>query len=189
VDELQLQVARALRQHVLPACIGPATGEVLEKLTGAEPCLPDHHVLGALGRAVAERLRDVGHRHVRAPDGQDIVVQGRLVDGCGVAVLTSDREASVLKLLVGPPVRTVSRAEIFRSVWHGDAVTISILDNTVVRLRRRIDGTGLSFRTVHGRGYLLEGAVHTCRTGTDADHPGREEADPCSIGGLAATTA
>ena len=178
-EDLQLAVARALHRQVVPACIGSATGEVLHDLTGVTPCTPDHSVLGALGRAVADRLRTVGHHHVGVAGGRDVVVQGRLVDGRGTSVMTSDREAAVLGLLIGPPVRTVSRSEIFRSVWHREAVSMSILDNTVVRLRRRIAGTGLAIRTVHGRGYLVEGTLRACAGGGSAARSARR-ASPAS---------
>jgi DNA-binding winged helix-turn-helix (wHTH) protein len=83
--------------------------------------------------------------------------------GAGIAVMTSDREAAVLRRLISRPPRTVSRADILRTVWHVDVVEPSVLDVTMVRLRRRLKGTGLSILTVAGRGYLLNGEVQMCR--------------------------
>jgi DNA-binding winged helix-turn-helix (wHTH) protein len=88
-------------------------------------------------------------------------------------VMTSDREAAVLNLLIGRPVRTVSRSEILRSVWHAESTDPSVLDATMVRLRRRLQGTGLSIATVASRGYLLNGEVQACPAEVDLTEPGQ----------------
>lgn len=169
-EGLEREVASALRRHVLPVCIGPATADALRDLTGVSPRCPERPVLGALGPVVADELRTFGHRHLALPGGGDVVVQGRLVIGRGAVVMSSDREAAVLNRLIRPPVRTVSRAEIVRSVWRREPVDPSVLDSTMGRVRRRLDGTGLTVRTVAGRGYLVNGAVTACTV--DADGPG-----------------
>ena len=161
-EGVEQQVARALRRQVLCVCIGPATADALRELTGAVAACPERAMLGALGPVVADELRARGHHHLHVPDGGDVVVQGRLVEGRGLTVMTSDREAAVLNLLISRPIRTVSRAEISRSVWHAEVVEPSVLDNTMVRLRRRLQGTGLAITTVSGRGYLLNGDVQPC---------------------------
>jgi uroporphyrinogen-III synthase len=166
-EGMELDVTRALRREVRPVCIGPATADELRELTGASPCCPDRSMLGALGPVVADEVSARGHRHLCVPDGSDVLVQGRLVDGRGIAVMTSDREAAVLNLLIGRPTRTVSRAEILRTVWHSEHADSSVLDTTMVRLRRRLQGTGLSILTVASRGYLLSGEVQACPADVD----------------------
>jgi uroporphyrinogen-III synthase len=156
-------VARALRRHVLSVCIGPTTADALRELSGAVPSCPERAMLGALGPVVADELRARGHHHLRVPDGGDVVVQGRLVDGGGMSVMASDREGALLARLINTPRRTVSRAELLRSVWHTEVVEPSVLDATMARLRRRLQGTGLAVITIAGRGYLLNGDVMSCR--------------------------
>jgi uroporphyrinogen-III synthase len=173
-EGMEREVTSALRGGVRPVCIGPATADELRELIGASPCCPERSMLGALGPVVADEVRARGHRHLRVPDGGDVLVQGRLVDGHGATVMTSDREAAVLNLLIGRPTRTVSRTEILRTVWHSERADSSVLDTTMVRLRRRLQGSGLSILTVASRGYLLNGEVRACpaeveqarRTGT-----------------------
>jgi uroporphyrinogen-III synthase len=155
-------VGRALAGHVLPVCIGPSTADALRTLTGASPCRPERAMLGALGPVVADELRVRCHHHLRTTDGEDVVVQRRLVHGRGRTVLTSDREAALLDRLVAPTRRTVPRADLLRSVWGDEAPDSSVLDATMGRLRRRLQGTGLSIRTVAGRGYLLDGDLTRC---------------------------
>lgn len=165
------EVGRALRRLVVPVCVGPSTAEALRAGTGASPRCPDRALLGALGPVVADELHARGgHHHVRAASGGEVVVQRRLVVGGGRRVLTSDREGMLLDRLIGPTPRTVPRAELLRSVWAGEAVEASVLDATMARLRRRLQGTGLAVRTIAGRGYLLDGEVVPC--GRDAAvHP------------------
>lgn len=161
-EGVEAEVFRALHRQVVSVCIGPTTGEALRDLIGAVPCSPNRAMLGALGPVVADELRARAHHHLRVPDGEEVVVQGRLVDGGGISVMTSDREAAVLNKLIGRPLRTVSRSEILRAVWSGDVVEPSVLDVTMARLRRRLRGTGLAVATVAGRGYLLNGELQPC---------------------------
>jgi DNA-binding response OmpR family regulator len=146
-------------------CIGPTTADALRELTGAVPSCPERAMLGALGPVVADELRSRGHHHLRVPDGGDVVVQGRVIDGGGISVMASDREGALLARLINTPRRTVSRTEILRSVWHTEVVEPSVLDATMARLRRRLQGTGLAVITIAGRGYLLNGEVRSCREG------------------------
>lgn len=164
-EGLEQPVVEALRHDVAAVCIGGATADALHALTGVAPACPDRPVLGAMGPVVADELRHRGHHHLRLSDGSDVVVQRRLVDGGGVTVMTSDREAALLDRLISRPRRTVSRTELLRAVWRGEVVDASTLDATMARLRRRVRGTGLAVLTVPGRGYLINGEVEPC----DAD--------------------
>ncbi len=50
----------------------------------------------------------------------------------------------------------VGRDALSRAGWPGGSPTRNALDVHIVRLRRRVDPTGLTIRTVRSRGYLLE---------------------------------
>ena len=162
-DGLDDDVSAAFRRSVLAICIGPTTADELRVLTGAASSCPERALLGELAPVVADEVRARFHHHVRMPNGDDIVVQGRLVEGNGQRVTTSDREAALLHRLIGPPGRTVSRADLLRSVWHSEVVAPSVLDATVARLRRRLQGTGLAIHTIPARGYLVMGEVERCQ--------------------------
>ena len=170
-------VVRALRSGVLPICIGASTADELEALTGATPSSPALPMLGMLVQQVAGDLRRVGHHHLRTPKGDDIVVQGRYVDGAGVAATTSEREAAVLHRLLATPRSTVGRDELLRAVWGTEDVDPSVLETTMARLRRRLASTGLTILTITSRGYLLGGEVVPCpRPANDDPRPGLIEA-------------
>jgi uroporphyrinogen-III synthase len=158
-------VRDALRSRVLPVCVGPVTADEITRRTGARPHMPAQPLLGTLVHAVADALREHGHRHVLLPDGREVVVQGRLVWSDRAAVTASDREAAVLHRLITTR-RTVGRDELLHAVWHGEPVDGAVLDTTVARLRRRLTPTGLEVLTVSGRGYLLGGDVVGCASAT-----------------------
>jgi uroporphyrinogen-III synthase len=172
-DGLEREIRSALQHEVLSVCIGPTTADAVRDLLGGEPCCPERALLGALGPVVADELRVRRHHHLVVPDGEDVIVQRRLVHGRGRTVMTSDREAALLDRLIGRPRRTVSRVELIRSVWRGEGVESSVLDATIGRLRRRVQGTGLEIHTVSGRGYLIGGELGRCPLGDarDGGHP------------------
>jgi uroporphyrinogen-III synthase len=173
LDELAAQlgvtteVRAALTTSVVPVCIGDATAAALLDRTGIEPATPPRPLLGLLAPTVAAELRLSAHHHVRAGRA-DIVVQGRLVQRDGSRVLTSEREAAVMARLIDSLGRTCPRAELLQTVWPGREVEPSVLETTVARLRRRLAPTGLSIKTVTGRGYLLDGATGCCAIGAAA---------------------
>jgi len=65
-------------------------------------------------------------------------------------------EARLMSALLDRQGAVVSREALARSGWPAGAPGRNALDVHVLRLRRRIEGTGLAIRTVRSRGYLLE---------------------------------
>lgn len=65
-------------------------------------------------------------------------------------------EASLIGELVKQFGRVVSRDQLTRAGWPTAAPGRNALDVHMLRLRRRIEGLGLSIQTVRSRGYLLE---------------------------------
>lgn len=70
------------------------------------------------------------------------------------------KEAEVLAYLSERPGQAVSRDELHREIWgHGDHVISRSVDNTVLRLRPKIEAdirTPRHLITVHGMGYRFE---------------------------------
>lgn len=79
----------------------------------------------------------------------------------GQALELSPREWDLLELLLGQRDRVVSKAQITQA-WaddKGEAPTApGMIEVYIHRLRRKLEGSGLSIRTVRGLGYLLEAA-------------------------------
>jgi DNA-binding response OmpR family regulator/tetratricopeptide (TPR) repeat protein len=70
------------------------------------------------------------------------------------------READLLQYLAANPSRTISRDELLSQVWgYADTVVSRACDNTVRRLREKIEGDASRpdhVLTVHGTGYRFE---------------------------------
>ena len=67
------------------------------------------------------------------------------------------REYEVLSQLMTPPGRTVSKKEMSSTLSDFDDVLgDNALETFISRLRKKIQGSGVSIRTLRGLGYLLE---------------------------------
>lgn len=66
-------------------------------------------------------------------------------------------ESRLLAALLDRQGAVVSREALARAGWPAGTPGRNALDVHVLRLRRRLEGTGLAVRTVRSRGYLLEG--------------------------------
>jgi two-component system OmpR family response regulator len=88
-------------------------------------------------------------------DGRRAMVNGQTVD-------LSPREWSLLDALLTNEGKVVTKDQI-ASMWSGDTqepgtTSSGSLEVIVHRLRRKLEGSALSIRTVRGLGYLLENA-------------------------------
>jgi len=67
------------------------------------------------------------------------------------------REFEVLRELVTPPGRVVSKRELSRRLSDADGVVgDNALEAFISRLRRKLAGTGAAIRTLRGLGYVIE---------------------------------
>lgn len=66
-------------------------------------------------------------------------------------------EFALLDRLVADADHLVSRAALIAAVWNGkEEPGSNVLDVHLGRLRRKLADTGITIRTVRGRGYILE---------------------------------
>lgn len=78
----------------------------------------------------------------------------------------SGREISVLEVLLLRAGRVVSKEQLVEHLYSfNEEVGMNAIEVYVHRLRKKIEGAGVTIRTVRGLGYLLDKATHT---GTDA---------------------
>jgi two-component system OmpR family response regulator len=73
----------------------------------------------------------------------------------GVAIELSPREWQLLELLLAQQGRVVGKDRIAQA-WSVEADETGSTEVYIHRLRRKLDGSGLSIRTVRGLGYLME---------------------------------
>jgi two-component system OmpR family response regulator len=78
----------------------------------------------------------------------------------------SGREISVLEVLLLRAGRVVSKEQLVEHLYSfNEEVGMNAIEVYVHRLRKKIEGAGVTIRTVRGLGYLLDKAT---QTGTDA---------------------
>lgn len=106
---------------------------------------------------VAARVRALSERALVRDDDRP-VLNDRLLRRGGAWVALPPTEALVVGVLLDRYETVVPRAELIAAGWPGESPARNVFDVTLVRLRRRLGGVGLSITTVRQRGYLL-GAV------------------------------
>lgn len=167
MDGLQvLSQARAqgLRSPVLILTARGTVGDrVLGLNTGADDYLPkpfDLDELEARLRALARR--SASQERVLAPDMTALgdwrldLESGALYWRGQVQELTV-REAMLMRQLMRQPGRALSKEQLFAQVFAGDAeVQPEAIEGVAYRLRKRLQGTGVSLVTLRGLGYLLK---------------------------------
>jgi uroporphyrinogen-III synthase len=140
----------ALRDRVVPACVGPVTaGPLLEQ--GIPATWPERYRVGALVRHVTEKLADSvpvlisgGHRlEVR---GSAVIVDGRLRP-------VPPGPMAVLRALARRPGWVVARADLLAELPGGGADEHAV-EAAVARLRSGLGSPGI-VQTVVKRGYRL----------------------------------
>ena len=159
-----LSLLRELRARgdTTPVLVLTARNRTEERIAGLDAGADDY-----LGKPIdlAEleaRLRALARRTSKTNDIQK--VGGLCVDRKQKRVFLNHtelifpaREYEVLSQLMTPPGRTVSKKEMSSKLSDFDDVLgDNALETFISRLRKKIQGCGVSIRTLRGLGYLLE---------------------------------
>lgn len=112
-------------------------------------------------RARAAAAEPEALRTVALSSGARVDLARETVERGGRTARLTTQEALLLAYLAARPGRAVSRAELLKEVWgfRTGAVETRAVDNTVLRLRAKIEADPASPRhvlTVHGTGYRFE---------------------------------
>ncbi|MFC1402897.1 MULTISPECIES: uroporphyrinogen-III synthase [Streptacidiphilus] len=149
---LHEEVLDALRDGVLPVCVGPVCARPLEE-HGVRPVYPDRGRLGSLVRTIVEAL-PVGNRELQLGSAR-LVLQGSAVLTPNGTLWLSPTQAALLRALAEQPGRVLSRAELLRRVWVGISADEHAVEAAVARLRTALGPHAALVRTVPKRGYRL----------------------------------
>ncbi|MFC5511969.1 response regulator transcription factor [Massilia jejuensis] len=161
------EVVRRLRARgaTTPVLVLTARDAVEDRVRGLETGADDYLVKPFATAELVARIRALARRN--APPG-GILTLGNLVLDAGArrarigtrALALSAREWAVLEYLLQQAGRVVSKQQIIDTIapW-GEDLTLNAVEVYVSRLRLKLDGAGLSLRTVRGFGYLLEAAA------------------------------
>lgn len=156
------QLLGALREDVLPVCLGPACVRPLEAV-GVSGCCAERPRFSALADVLCAQLPPRIRREVRVDGSRTLVMQGFSAAIGDYAVTLPPLPAAVLAELARRPGWVVSRAELLRRVWDGRDARgngpISrdehAVEATVARLRIALGPAAGLVKTVTKRGYRL----------------------------------
>lgn len=175
-----LSVAQRVRRaHLTPIIMLTARGEEIDRVVGLEIGADDYVVkpfgmreLLARVRATLRRVEmtappqtaDGGRTGVEteAPDAAEPIVHGtlridlagRVVTVGGEEVPLTRREFDLLVLLASNPGRAFSRAYLLEHLWKDDFEVVDrVVDNYVVRLRKKLGAESEWIITIWGVGY------------------------------------
>ena len=159
------EVLRRLRKHnsKLPVLILSGRETPNEKVQGLDLGADDYLVkpfsldeLHARVRALLRRSCGAGtpcitHAHL----SYDTVERVATVNGKSIEL--SAQETAVLEALLNRFGKVVSKEQMVEQLYNYDHdVGHNAIEVYIHRLRRKIDGSGITVRTLYGRGYMLE---------------------------------
>jgi uroporphyrinogen-III synthase len=154
------QLLAALRDDVVPVCLGPACARPLEAV-GVAALSPEKPRFSALVDVLCEQLPPRIRREVRVDAARTLVMQGFSAAIGDYSVTLPPLPAAVLAELARRPGWVVSRAELLRRVWDGRDVRGGAgrdehaVEATVARLRTALGPASGLVKTVTKRGYRL----------------------------------
>ncbi len=168
-----LEVLRQLRQvSATPVLMLTARDDEVDRVLGLEVGADDYLTKPFSLRELMARVRAMLRRVElfqqslaadRRPDGQSIRYGPLLLDPAAYQALLdgqpmelSHAEFDLLYLLVRNPGRAFGRAYLYETVWGEPSMgSDRTVDNTILRLRKKLPMLGDALETVRGVGYRL----------------------------------
>lgn len=159
-----LEVLRRLRQRggSMPVLVLTARGATDERVKGlnmgADDYLPKPFEFAELeARLKALLRRGVTHAPVIQVGNLSFDTTSRLASMNGQPLSLTPKETAVLEALLVRRGRPVSREALFEMIYSlEEDARAEAIEIYVHRVRKKLEGTGVSIRTMRGLGYLLE---------------------------------
>ena len=162
IDGFEVVRRLRVRGDATPVLLLTARDAVEDRVRGLETGADDYLVKPFATPELVARIRALARRN--APKST-ILALGNIVLDSGARrarvgerpLELSVREWAVLEYLLQHAGRVVSKQQIVDAIapW-GEDLTLNAVEVYVSRLRLKLDGAGVSLRTIRGFGYLLE---------------------------------
>lgn len=144
-----------------PVMLLTARSEVDDRVVGLDAGADDYIVKPFDLRELAARCRALARR--RAGESSNLFIAGNFtfdraakratVDGQDVDL--RHREVQLLEVMIGNIGRVLSKEEVADKLYTFEEVpTLNAVEQTMTRLRRKLEGAAFSIRTIRGLGYI-----------------------------------
>jgi two-component system, OmpR family, response regulator len=168
-----LEVLRRLRKRKakVPVLMLTARDSVHDRIHGLDIGADDYMTkpfemgeLVARIRALMRRARGVVENEIKV-GRLAIDLRGRRAFVDGNPLSLSARELAVLEVLATRSGRVVSKDAVMRSLYEWDEdVGTNAIEIYVHRIRKKLQDSGVTIRTIRGLGYLMEPATSEIKT-------------------------
>ncbi len=160
-----LDVLRRLRARGqrFPVLMLTAQGQVSDRVAGLDAGADDYLVKPFAMRELHARIRALSRRPAETRTGAE-AIGGVIYDRAARSLTTSDgpmavsrRELSLFEAFADSPGRVLSKEQLAERIYGiGADMDANAVELLVSRLRRKLDGHGLTIRTLRGLGYLMQ---------------------------------
>lgn len=154
------------RGLALPVLVLTARDELSDKVRGLDAGADDYLAKPFERDELLARLRAIWRRYRGSSSNQvqlgalSFDLNSRELKHEGERITLSPREAALVELLISSPGKAVPKSRIVSAMssWESD-FSANAVEIYVLKLRRKLAGTGVQIVTVRGVGYTLEEAA------------------------------
>jgi two-component system OmpR family response regulator len=159
-------IVRAMRDRrdATPVLLLTARGETKDRVTGLDAGADDYLTKPFDMAELEARVRALARRRPSLAPNNETIGELRFdrkslrLDGPAGAISLPRRELALFAMLLDRSGRIASKESIADHLYGtGAEVDLNAIELLVSRLRRKLEGTGVTIKTARGLGYMLDG--------------------------------
>jgi two-component system OmpR family response regulator len=159
-------IVRAMRDRrdATPVLLLTARGETKDRVTGLDAGADDYLTKPFNMAELEARVRALARRRPSLAPNKETIGELRFdrkslqLDGPAGTISLPRRELALFEMLLDRSGRIASKESIADHLYGtGAEVDLNAIELLVSRLRRKLEGTGVTIKTARGLGYMLDG--------------------------------